>query len=218
VKKIKMNKKRWCFLVILLLGPALLWLVSHALIYSAAEGKVYEDVNALPKRSVALILGTSRYLKNGQDNLYFRYRIQAGADLYKNKKADYLIVSGDNSRPEYDEATDMKEALMELGVPGEIIFMDFAGFRTLDSVVRADHIFGQKKFTIVSQPDHLARAIYLGQSHDLDVIGYAARAVGGLRSRSQLREGLARVKAVLDVTLLGKEPKFYGPMVPIPSS
>lgn len=186
-------------------------------INQAARGRVFDDAARIPHRRVALVLGCCRVLPNGRGNLFFKYRMQAAAELYHAGKADYLLVSGDNHRQDYNEPAEMRQCLIDAGVPAERVFCDYAGFRTLDSVVRAQEVFGEQQITVVSQAFHVNRAIYIGTQRDMDVIGLAARDVarssGGQRTR--LREMLARVKTVLDVQVLRTKPKFLGPKIAI---
>jgi SanA protein len=136
--------------------------------------------------------------------------------LHRAGKVKAFIVSGDNGSKEYDEPTAMKEALVARGVPEAAIYCDFAGFRTLDSVVRAKSIFGQSRYIIVSQHFHNERAIFLARQRGLDAVGLDAADVSrSFAPTTYLREYLARVQAVLDVTLLQTRPKFDGPPVVI---
>jgi len=183
-------------------------------ISSKAENLHFSRVEELPKREAALVLGCSEKLASGRTNLFFKYRIEAAAALYRAGKCNYIIVSGDNSRADYDEPAQMTSALTGLGVPPNRVKADCAGFRTLDSIVRANAIFDQSDFIVVSQRFHNERAIYIGQQKHLDIIGFDARDVsrsGGIRTR--LRECLARVKTLLDVHILSTEPKFLGPKI-----
>lgn len=206
----------------LLLGVIFIPLLIAGLIFASdqwvrhlADGVCYDDVAKLPAAEVALVLGCSPRI-GGQENLFYRHRIQAAVELYKADKVKAFIVSGDNGTHEYDEPTAMKESLIAAGVPEHDIYCDYAGFRTLDSVVRADAIFDQKKFIVVSQRFHNERAIFLAHHHDLEAVGYNAKDVSrSVGLMTHLREYLARVNAVLDVTLLQTEPKFYGPKVSI---
>ncbi|MDF1860822.1 MAG: ElyC/SanA/YdcF family protein [Verrucomicrobiales bacterium] len=102
-------------------------------------------------------MGCSEFLANGRTNLYFRYRMEAAAEAFHQGKYRFLIVSGDNSRKEYNESEAMRNALFRRGVPYSRIYEDFAGFRTLDSVVRAKEIFGQKMLLVISQRFHNER-------------------------------------------------------------
>lgn len=185
-----------------------------ALIRNAAKGRTFSDVSAIPHRKTGLLLGCSRRLSNGTANPYFNYRVAAAAQLFKARKADYLIVSGDNHRAGYDEATDMKEAVIAAGVPADRVYCDFAGFRTFDSVVRAREVFGQTNIIVVSQKFHNERAIYIAAHKDIDAIGYNAIDVKSYQNfRTMVREQFARVRTVLDVCLLRTRPKFLGPRI-----
>lgn len=178
----------------------------NALILSTSE----KSIGKIQHAKVGLVLGTSKYLTNGRSNLYFKYRIDKAAELYKNGTVHYLVVSGDNGRKGYDEPTDMKNALIALGVPANRIFCDFAGFSTLDSVLRMKMIFGQTSFVIISQKFHLERAIYLAKRFGMEVAGATAQSPPtGYNSTIELREKLARVKAVFEV-LIQKQPYFLG--------
>ncbi len=201
---------------LLFLALTVAWLC-HRWVESVSAPFVFDDLEKLPARKVALVLGTSQKVAGGRTNLYFKYRIEAAAALWKSGKAKYLVVSGDNGSEYYNEPEDMAQALIGQGIPDSVIFRDFAGFRTLDSVVRCEAIFGQDSFTVVSQPFHNKRAIFIGRQKGLNVAGFNARDVpGNYGLKTRLREYLARVKVVLDLYLLGKEPRFYGERVEIP--
>jgi len=207
-----------CFLLAVGFASVLggtLWACERA-VSKAAERRTFDSVERVPYRPVGIVLGCSKHVAGGRLNLYFRYRIAAAAELYKAGKVDYLIVSGDNHRVGYDEPTDMKESLVEMGIPAERVQCDYAGFRTLDSVVRAGKVFCSDRITVISQRFHGERAVYIGNCHGLDVIAYNARDVRGRSGlRSACRERLARVKAVLDVNVLHKQPRFLGDQIPV---
>lgn len=200
---------------IALLGGAVLVLAAAALLLWAdhqvekAALYVYTRIEEVPPREYGLLLGTSRVVRGGFLNEYFYRRIRAAVRLYKAGKVKKIIVSGDNRRKGYNEPQDMKEALMAEGVPEEAILMDFAGFRTLDSVIRARNVFGVTTFTVISQKFHCARAVYLARAKELDAIGFAAEEVPArFRFKNAFREPLARVKAFLDLHLLRTRPHF----------
>lgn len=177
----------------------------------ASQGRLYSDASLIPHRRVGLVLGCPKRIPGGWPNPFFENRITAAAELYHRRKIDFLVVSGDNHVHGYDEPTDMKDALVEKGVPPERIYLDYAGFRTLDSVVRAKSIFGQDKVTIVSQKFHNQRAIFLASHHAIDAIGFDAPDVAlQYALKTLVREQFARVKAVLDVYLIHKQPHFLG--------
>ena len=185
-------------------------------VYNFSNPYVFNHPDHVPYNQVGLVLGTSKFLSNGQINLYFKYRMDAAAELYKAGKIDYVLVSGDNAHVSYNEPIEMQKALLERGVPKEAIVLDYAGFRTLDSVVRGKEVFGQKKMTIISQDFHNRRAIYIAQYHGIEAIGYNAQDVSYASGfKTQLREKLARVQAFIDLYLLDKQPKFLGAKIKI---
>ncbi len=181
------------------------WKIPHD-----AEAFVFDTVDSVPPQKAALVLGTARYLGDRQ-NLYFTYRIQAAKELYEAGKVKVFVVSGDNSRKDYNEAHDMRDALVEVGIPDSIIHCDYAGLRTLDSVVRMKEIFGQDLFIVVSQKFHNERAVFLAQHYDLIAYGYNAKDVGLNRFsyRTKIREVFARVKVFVDI-VTGKGPRHLG--------
>ncbi|MEL3920709.1 SanA/YdcF family protein [Aeromonas enteropelogenes] len=186
------------------------WIVSDTRQYT------YDEVSEVPYNPVAVVLGTSKYLAGGGPNHYFKYRIKAAAELYNNAKVDYILVSGDNATLQYNEPRQMRRALIKAGIPAAAIYMDFAGFRTLDSVVRAKEVFGQERFTVVSQGFHNERAIFIAHHFGINAIGFNAEdpsAYQGIRTR--IREVFARVMGLLDLYVLDKGPKFLGDPVPI---
>lgn len=175
---------------------------------------IYSDINQVPKRKIALVLGTSKYIRQGGQsnyNAYYAYRVQAAAKLYQAGKIDGILVSGDNSTKFYDEPSQMTQDLINLGVPSQYINQDYAGFRTLDSIVRANKVFGLEDYTIISQKFHCQRALYIAQSKGQNPIAFSASKVqsfAGIKTR--LREVLARFKAFLDCKILKTSPKFLG--------
>ena len=209
-KNRKRKKVIGMFLLLSLVTPIMLLIISNFLITNSADNKTFQSVDNIPFNKVGLVLGTAKILKNGQVNLYFKYRIAATTKLYRNGKIQYVLVSGDNGHEGYDEPTDFKNELIKNGIPADKIYLDYAGFRTLDSVVRAKKIFGQSKITFISQKFHNERAIYLAKHFGIDAIGFNAKDVSkkfGLKVR--IREYFARTKAFLDI-LLNVQPKFLG--------
>jgi SanA protein len=183
----------------------------------AAKGRIYRSIDSVPEREVGLVLGTSRLTRHGTPNLHFNQRIKAAAALYRAGKVHHLLVSGDNHVATYDEPTDMRNALAAAGIPTNAITCDYAGFRTLDSVVRAKQVFGLSQCTIISEEFHCPRALWIARQHGLDAIAFAAPDVS-LKSwslRAEAREQLARAWCGVDLYLLHRGPKFPGPREPI---
>ncbi|MFQ5630870.1 MAG: vancomycin high temperature exclusion protein [bacterium] len=146
--------------------------VCNAWIVLSTHDRVYSEITGLPESNVGLVLGTSKYVKTGVLNLHFLNRLAAAAQLYHQGKVKHIIVSGDNAEKWHDEPTDMKEELMAHGVPDSAITRDYAGLRTLDSVVRAKKIFGQNAFILVTDEFHTYRAIFLFDNHHIKAIAY----------------------------------------------
>jgi SanA protein len=182
----------------------------------SAQGKLYDEVSALPPHKVGLLLGTAKYLQNGRLNLYYQYRIQAAWELLKANKIQYLVISGDNSSFEYNEPEMMKQDLLALGAEENRLFLDYAGFRTFDSVLRLRDIFGQQEAVVISQAFHNERALYIASREGMTLVGYNAQDVGRRAGRKvQMRERLARVKVFWDY-LSNTQPRYLGEAVPIP--
>ncbi|MCW1885964.1 YdcF family protein [Luteolibacter flavescens] len=183
---------------------------------NAGRDKLYNDVAQVPAGKVALVFGTDDRTQ-GRENLYFRYRIDAAEKLWKAGKVRLLLVSGDNRQKHYNEPEKMKAALIKRGVPQDRIVCDYAGLRTLDSVVRAKEIFGVDDVVFVSQRFHNERAAYLAKANGIAYCGFNAQDVatkGGLKTK--VREVGARVKMWLDVRVLGTRPRHLGDKVPLP--
>lgn len=188
----------------------------NRVIANNAKGKLYTDVKKIPYNKVGLLLGTSKLGRLGRNNPYYDYRIEAAIALIKEGKIKYLIISGDNGRQEYNEPEDMRSDLIKAGIDSTIIYLDYAGFRTFDSIVRLKEIFGQDSVTIISQPFHNERAIYIAAQEGITAIGFNASDIGSkLGLKTQAREKLARVKVFLDFWF-GKQPKFLGSKIIIP--
>lgn len=188
--------------------------LSNRIVTKNASTKLYFSVINIPKKKVGLLLGTIKYLADGRINLYYQFRVDAAVKLFKENKIEFIIVSGDNGSIRYDEPTAFKEDLIKAGIPENKIFLDYAGFRTLDSVVRVKEIFGQDDIIVISQKFHNERAIYLAEHFNIKAVGFNAKNVQRLVLKVQIREYLARVKMFLDI-LTGTKPKFLGEKVKV---
>lgn len=177
------------------------------------RGQIYFNIHELPANEVGLVLGTSKFVRTGKENLFFRYRMEATARLWKEGKVKYLILSGNNDSEYYNEPVDMQRALVKLGVPRSVMTLDYAGYRTFDSVVRCKDVFNQERITIISQNFHNARALFIGNHEGIEAIAFAAQDVpDGYSLKTLVREYLARPYAMLDVYVLRPQPeKGNGP-------
>lgn len=216
IKSFKILKRIATALVAVLVLVMLMLIYANWKIPHDTRHFVFDEVDSIPAQKVAMVLGASKNLKGGYPNPYFTYRIQAAKELYDAGKVKAFVMSGENSTEFYNEPQDMRDALVALGVPDSIIYLDYAGFRTLDSVVRMNKIFGQDSFIVVSQKFHNERAVFLAQYYDLTAYGYNAKDVklGRVSYKTIIREKFARVKVFVDL-ILNKQPKFLGEPIEI---
>lgn len=208
-------KKVSKYTLLTVVSTGLVVLLANLWVLSSVKSKVYTDIQEIDYSDVALVLGTSRSVNGVTENPFFTHRIKAAAELFFKKKVKHILVSGDNSSMHYNEPRDMRHALIKLGVPDSCITMDFAGLRTLDSVVRSHKIFQQKRITIVSQEFHNYRALFIANHYGLDAVAYNAAYPTEATMKTICREYLARPKALLDLYLLHTQPKFLGDKITI---
>jgi SanA protein len=187
-------------LMVLLFVPFVVLLLSNQLIRVSSESYLYNDAERIPYNTVGLVLGTSHRVRNGGPNPYFHHRMEAAASLYHAGKVSYLLVSGDNRTVWYNEPEQMRQQLVELGVPDHVIYADHAGLRTRDSVIRCSEVFGQDSFTIISQRFQNQRAVFIARNLNLNVVAFNAADVDHQQnSRIQIREWFARIVVFLDI-------------------
>lgn len=177
----------------------------------STSSQVFDNQSELPEHRMALVLGTSHKLAGGAPNPFFQKRMETAADLFRNGKIDHFILSGDNRSRYYNEPLEMRKALVKLGVPSTAITLDYAGLRTLDSIVRCKEIFGQDRITIITQSFHSYRALFISEYYDIDAVAMVAEEPDFESSvKVRLREYLARTKAVLDLYVFKTTPRFMG--------
>jgi SanA protein len=201
--------RRILFLLILALFLSIF--VVNVWVVKSTEKKVYSDSSSLPEKRVALVLGTSHRTVKGKPNPFFEKRMETAAHLYHEGKVSHFILSGDNRTQYYNEPMTMKRALVSKGVPENVITLDYAGLRTLDSIVRSKAVFGQEKIIIITQPFHCYRALFISDFYDIDAIAMEAAEPDFEETPSvRIREYFARAKAVLDLYILQTSPRFLG--------
>jgi SanA protein len=205
-------------IITLTIGVAVLLFIyaCNSWIVSSTKNQIYTSIENIPVRKTALVLGASKNTARGNSNLYFKYRLEAAYNLFINNKVKYLILSGDNHTKGYDEPTDMREELIKMGVPDSCLFLDYAGFRTFDSVVRCNEVFCEDSITIVSQEFHNQRALFIANKNNINAIAFNAKEVNNNYSfKTRLREVFAKTKCVLDIYILYTKPKFLGEKIKI---
>ena len=205
------------FLTALILSAVIAIIICEKIITNNSRGKLYTEINSIPFNKVGLLLGTSKYLKGGGLNPYYVFRIEATVKLIKGVKIKYVIISGDNGTKEYNEPKMMRNDLIKSGIDSSCIFLDYAGFRTFDSMVRLQEIFSQKSVTVISQQFHNERAIYTANRLGISAIGFNATDLTNSQGfKVQFREKFARVKVFLDF-IFGNHPKYLGSRIAIPN-
>jgi SanA protein len=175
-----------------------------------------DDIDRIESCYAGLLLGTSKKLSDGRDNLFYKYRIDAAERLYKTGKLKKIVVSGDNSRDSYNEPQDMKNDLVNRGISESDIVCDYAGFRTLDSIIRFNQIFCQTSGIVISQEFHTIRAVYIARRKGISLVGYNAKDVDAYNGfKTKARELLSKAFCVLDVEIFGTNPKYLGEKISI---
>lgn len=177
--------------------------VCDAIVRLRAGGRCFDDAERVPHNKMGLVLGTSPLAPDGGANMYFVYRVEAAARLYKMGKVDWLLLSGDRSGEDYDEPQAMHDALIAHGVPAESIVLDKSGFRTLNSIVHTNKVYGQSSVTIISQRFHNQRAVFLALCNGVDAVAYNAEDVVKWNKYLKIhgREYLARVRMFVDLIM-----------------
>ena len=173
--------------------------IGHEVSDAFADAYVPEDVDALPTVDAAIVLGTAPYGARGQRYRTLSHRLQAAYELWSHGKARYLIVSDNRLDDYYDEPSRMRAGLEALGVPPEFVYRDPLGTRTWESMIRARDIYGLKRVIVVSERDHLARALFIARHLGLDAWGYAADGVTYTGVRGNIIGNLSILRAYYDV-------------------
>lgn len=210
-----MNKKLIKRIIKIALVLAIIFpIIVNLCIINNSKSKIY-TIETVPKKQVWLILWAGVLQNNKTLSDTYRDRVDTAIALYKASKIEKILVSGDNGDKSYNEVEPARDYLIEKWVKSEDIFLDYAGFRTYDSLYRARDVFNVKKVNLITQEFHLSRAIYLCDSMWLDCVGTKADLHKYLgESKNNFREFFARVKSFLDITF-HKKPKFLWPVVDI---
>ncbi|AWX13426.1 hypothetical protein CEP49_02095 [Mergibacter septicus] len=201
-------------LLILGLSAVIAILINFYISWSTRE-QIYIQLENTPYRPYAIVLGTAKYSINNRINPFYHHRLLSAYQLFTQKKVDHLLLSGDNRTIRYNEPKSMYQDLQKMGIPSSAMTLDFAGFRTLDSVIRAKKIFQAEPFTLISQKFHCERALFIANYHHINAICFATPTPIGYQ-QVQIREFFARIRAVWDV-LTNKEPYYLGKPEPLPT-
>jgi SanA protein len=195
------------FLYLAILGLVAIVAVNYY-VKSSTKKNIYYSIKRFPKNDVGIIFGAG--INGSQPSKYLKDRLDAGILLWKAKRINKILLSGDNGRDEYDELTVMKNYCFNHGVDTTKIFIDYAGFDTYSTMYRAKHIFKIKKATLISQEYHLNRAIYIGNQLGIKSVGYSANKGEYLGyNYVRFREYGSIFKSFFDV-LRNRQPRFLG--------
>lgn len=212
IKPLGIRKRYWAILLLLI---AVFFMVAPNIWIASKSDYTYTDAHSVPRKKVGLLLGTSKNLRNGRINYYYRYRIKAAVELFQAGRIRYILISGDNGSKNYNEPVMMMNDLVSQGIPQNRIYLDFAGFRTLDSMVRCKEVFHEDDIVVISQQFHNERAISIAHWLGMKAIGYNAKDIKGRGGRFvRIREKLARIKVLIDI-IFGVDPKYLGTPITI---
>jgi len=206
----------WKVILVLLtlgLGSILTPLVLHFYVNAATSTHRYTEVSQVPKQKVAIVFGAGIY-PDGTPTPMLADRVDAAVELYKHGTVQKLLMTGDNSRDDYDEVSAMQHYAVTQGIPIEDITLDHAGFSTYESCYRAKEIFGIQQAVLVTQNFHLPRAIYTCQQLNVEAVGLGTSDWGSYSkttvTRYTARETLSVLKALWEVHISRPSPTFLG--------
>jgi vancomycin permeability regulator SanA len=222
MKKVKNNNKKSKTLfkvsLIMFMGCLFILLITFGIyfhVYFKSLDYLYTDKKLIPKKPVAIVFGAG-YYQSGRLSMILQDRVDTAIDLYKIKKVKKLLMTGANNSTQYDEPSAMKRYAIRQGVPEEDIILDYAGFRTYDSLYRARDVFLVKSAILVTQRYHLYRAVYTARKLGLDAIGIESNRRRYLKEDwYETRELLAILLSFVETNLTKPKPHFLGEKIPI---
>lgn len=203
----------WFFLCIFL-GVSAFFGINHYVL-GFSESQIIYDTQQIEWSPIGLVFW-ARIYSNGIPSPILRDRLDTAIKAYENKKISRIIVSWDNATQYYDEPTNMKAYLVDLWIPKDHIYIDYAWFDTFDSIYRAEYIFGVKDIILFTQNYHLKRAMYISKRLWLQTQWMSS----DLRDYRDIdyferREMFSRIKAFLEIEILKSKPKFLGEAIEI---
>ena len=211
--RVRVSFLRTAFALVAATGLAVV--VANRVVTHGASARIHRAIADVPQRTVAIVPG-ARVYADGTPSPILVDRLEAARVLYATGRVRRILVSGDHARPEYNEVGAMHRWLVAHGVPDEAVFLDHAGFRTLDPMVRAAKVFGVRDAVVCTQRFHLARSLMLAEGAGIDAVGFVAdRRTYPSRRADATRELFARAVAMLDRYVFATQPRFLGTMIPI---
>ena len=206
------HKRTISFIILSLLIAICLPFVLIGHVRISTDTYRYANPDDVPEERVAIIFGAG-VRRDGRPSRMLADRIQGGIALYESGRVSKLLMTGDNSRVEYNEVVAMQEYAIEQGVPAEDIVLDYAGFSTYESCYRANAIFGVNQAVLVTQAYHLPRAVYTCRQLGVEAVGLGTpdwEVYPGVMIQYTMRESIATLNALLQVHVVRPEPTFLG--------
>lgn len=199
-----------------MLLAALLFIAANLWVLATTAAYIEQDPQQCRPDKVGIVFGTSHWTRSGVSNPHFHARMRTAALLIDQSRVEHLLLSGDNRTQAYNEPRAMWRELYRRGVAADKMTMDFAGFSTYDTVVRARNVFQLNEALLITQSWHLPRAVFIGRALGMDVTGCVADDLAiNVEKRLRLREWAARVATLGDLYIWGREPYFLGSPEPI---
>jgi SanA protein len=190
-------------------------LAASAWLVGRAAPRTFRDVATTPARTVAIVPGALVYA-HGEPSPVLEDRLESARALYAAGRVRRILVSGDHAHDGYDEVNAMHRWLVTHGVPSDDVFLDHAGLRTLDTMVRAAEVFRVRDAIVCTQAFHLPRALFLAEYAGIDAVGFVSDRRTYLSRRvDAARELFARSRAVTDRYVLHTRPRYLGSAMPI---
>lgn len=198
-------------LVIFFCVGALLVLLLAQYVDSSTKLYRYQKVTDIPHHRVGMVFGAS--IRQGNLSPILQDRVDMAIQLYRAGKIEKLLMTGDNSTPNYDEVTAMQKYAVAHGIPEKDITLDYAGLSTYDSCYRAKQIFGLTDAVLVTQHYHMPRAVYSCRHLGIDAVGMEIQdweKYPDLKEPSLVREELATSKMLWNIHIAHPLPKLLG--------
>lgn len=175
----------------------LLLVVNYYIISASSERSIFNNFAALPAYHNVLVFGAGRIYPSDHPNYAFTGRMDAAEKLNSLPSVKKIILSGKNELPHYNEVDAMKKELIGRGVSSEKIFFDEEGINTLQSLINYKGSFGSEPVLLVSEKEHLERALFYAEKLNINAGGYEAKGFG--RKKFHLKEVLSRAKARIEM-------------------
>jgi len=184
--------------------PLMLIAGANIIVLSAARDLIHDDPATIDRGRLGLVLGCPPTLIDGSPNIYFEQRMDAATRLIKSGQIDILLLSGATDGGAYNEPAAMRQALLKRGLKSTQMELDDQGNRTFDSLYNVHRWYAGQAIVIITQRAHARRALFLAKHLGIDAVGFNAQSIDFTDTiKLTLRESLARVRAVVDIYLLG---------------